>query len=106
MNSKEAARVLLRTRQALLAGSVVLAGVWTWRREGIFRILSDAEERWTGRSDTFFTLMFTFLTLFVVSMAIGAVFTSFIKRRVPKDEWPSVLVDTAALWDGAWRRKE
>lgn len=106
MTPKEAARILLRTRQALLLGSFVLAAFWAWRRQGLFRMFADAELRWTARYDPFFTLLFTFLTLFVASMALGAVFTSVMRRRFSKDEWQTVLHDTTALLDSPWRKKE
>ena len=105
MTPKEAARILLRTRQALLLGSFALAGIWAWRREGLFRIFADAEIRWTARYDAFFTLLFTFLTLFVASMALGAVVTGFMRRRFSKDEWQTLLHDTTALLDSAWWKK-
>jgi hypothetical protein len=105
MTPKEAARILLRTRQALLIGSFVLSAVWAWRRQGLFRILADLELRWTARYDPFFTLLFTFLTLFVASMALGAVVTAVMRRRFSKDEWQTVLHDTTALLDTSWWRK-
>ena len=106
MTPKEAARILLRTRQALLAGSVVLTAVWAWRREGLYRLLADAELRWTSRYDPFFTLLFTFLTMFVASMAIGAVLTNVMRRRFSKDEWQAVLHDTTALLDRSWWKRD
>ena len=105
MTPKDAARILLRTRQALLAGSVVLSAVWAWRHEGLFRVFADAALHWTGGYDAFFTLLFTFLTLFVVSMALGAVLTSLMRRRFSKDEWQTLLHDTTALLDSSWWRK-
>ena len=106
MTPKEAARILLRTRQALLFGSVVLTAVWAWRREGLFRLFMEAELRWTSRYDPFFTLLFTFLTMFVVSMALGAVVTNVMRRRFSKDEWQTVLLDTTALLDRSWWRRD
>lgn len=105
MTPKEAARILLRTRQALLLGSFVLSAVWAWRHQGLFRIFADAAILWTGGYDAFFTLLFTFLTLFVASMALGAVLTSVMRRRFSKDEWQTLLHDTAALLDSSWRKK-
>lgn len=105
MTPKSAARILLRTRQALLLGSFVLSAVWAWRRHGLFRILADVAIRVTGSYDAFFTLLFTFLTLFVVSMALGAVLTSQMRRRFSKDEWQTVLHDTTELLDSSSRRK-
>lgn len=105
MTSKAAARILLRTRQVLLIGSFVLTAVWAWRHQGLYRLLADVELRWTGRYDPFFTLLFTFLTLFVASMAIGAVLTSRMRRRFSKEEWQAVLQDTTALLDSSWRRQ-
>jgi hypothetical protein len=102
---KEAARVLLRIRQALLFGSFALSAVWASRHEGIFRIFADAETRWTGSYDAFFTLLFTFLTLFVASMAVGAVVTGFMRRRFSKDEWETLLHNTTALFDSAWWKR-
>ena len=105
MSPREAARILLRTRQTLLLASFALAGLWAWRREGLFRLLADQEVRWTGGSDAFFTLLFTFLTLFVISMALGAVVTNVMRRRFSKEEWQTVLLDTTALLDSSWWRK-
>jgi hypothetical protein len=105
MTPKAAARILLRSRQALLFASVVLTAVWAWRRAGLFRLLADLALRWTGGYDPFFTLLFTFLTLFVVSMAAGAVLTSIMRRRFSKDEWQTLLHDTTALLDSPWWRK-
>ncbi len=106
MTPREAARILLRIRQTLLFGSVVLSAVWAWRHQGLFRIFADAEARWTGSYDAFFTLLFTFLTLFVASMALGAVATGFMRRRFSNDEWQTVLHDTTALFDSAWWKKK
>jgi hypothetical protein len=105
MTPKDAARILLRTRQALLAGSFVLSAVWAWRRQGLYRILADAASRWTGSYDPFFTLLFTFLTLFVVSMALGAILTNVMRRRFSKDEWQTLLHDTTALLDKSWWKR-
>ncbi|HZR26530.1 MAG TPA: hypothetical protein VFA59_23240 [Vicinamibacterales bacterium] len=105
MTPKQAARVLLRIRQGLLVGSFALSAVWAWRHQGLFRIFAGAEMRWTGSYDAFFTLLFTFLTLFVASMALGAVVTSFMRRRFSNDEWQTVLHDTTALFDRAWWKK-
>jgi hypothetical protein len=103
---KEAARILLGTRQALLLGSFALSAVWASRYQGLFRILADAEIRWTGGYDAFFTLLFTFLTLFVASMALGAAVTGFMRRRFSKDEWQTLLQDTTALLDSAWWKRK
>lgn len=105
MTPKEAARILLRARQALLIGAFVLTGVWARRREGLFRFFADTQFRLTGGYDASFALLFTFLTLFVASMAIGALLTSLIRRRFSKEEWQTVLLDTTALWDRSWRGK-
>ena len=105
MTPKEAARILLRIRQALLFGSVILSAVWASRHQGLFRILADAEIRWTGGYDAFFTLLFTFLTLFVASMALGAAVTGVMRRRFSKDEWQTLLHDTTALVDSAWWKR-
>ncbi len=105
MTPKEAARILLRTRQALLLVSFVLSAAWAWRYQGLFRIFADLEIRWTGRYDPFFTLLFTFLTLFVASMALGAVLTSLMRRRFSEDEWQTVLHDTTVLLDSPWRKQ-
>ena len=107
MTTRDAARILLRTRQALLVGACVLSAVWAWRREGIFRLFIEAEVRLTGNDDAFFTLLFTFLTLFVTAMALGAILTSVLRRRFTKEEWHTVLLETTALLDNAWwKRKE
>jgi hypothetical protein len=103
---KEAARILLRIRQGLLVGSFALSAVWASRHQGLFRIFADAEARLAGSYDAFFTLLFTFLTLFVASMALGAVATGFMRRRFSNDEWQTVLRDTTALFDGAWWKKK
>jgi hypothetical protein len=103
---KEAARILLRIRQGLLVASFALSAVWAARHQGLFRIFADAEIRWTGSYDAFFTLLFTFLTLFVASMALGAVVTDFMRRRFSNDEWQTVLHDTTALFDSAWWKKK
>ena len=105
MTPKHAARILLRTRQALLFGSFVLSAIWAWRHQGLFRIFAEGEIRWTGSYDAFFTLLFTFLTLFVASMLLGAILTSVMRRRFSKDEWQTLLHDTTALLDSPWRRK-
>ena len=105
LTPKEAARILLRTRQALLLGSALLSAFWAWRDQGLFRVFADLEIRWTGRYDAFFTLLFMFLTLMVASMALGAVLTSLMRRRFSKDEWQTVLHDTIALLDTPWRRE-
>jgi hypothetical protein len=102
MTPKEAARILLRARQALLLAAVVLTGVWAWQRQGLFRVFAETQFRWTGEYDASYALLFTFLTLFVTSMAIGAFLTSLIRRRFSKEEWQTVLLDTTALWDGPW----
>jgi hypothetical protein len=104
MTPRDAARVLLRARQALLLGAFVLTGVWAWRGQGLFRLIANAQVRWTGGYDAFFALLFTFLTLFVASMALGAILTGLMRRRFSKDEWQTVLRDTTALWDGPWWR--
>ena len=105
MTTREAARLLLRTRQALLVGSGLLTAAWAWRREGLFRAFADAEIRWTGGYDAFFTLLFTFLTLFVASMAIGAVVTNIMRRRFSADEWQTLLQETTSLLDSAWWKR-
>ncbi len=104
MTPKEGARILLRTRQALLLGAFVLSAVWAWRHEGLFRLFADVAMRWTGGYDAVFTLLFTFLTLFVVSMALGAMLTSVIRRRFSADEWQTLLRDTTSLHDRRWWR--
>lgn len=105
MTPKQAARILLRTRQALLLGSFVLSAVWAWRYQGLFRVLAKLEIRWANSYDAFFTLLFTFLTLFVASMLIGAVLTALMRRRFSKAEWQTLLHDTTALLNSPWRRK-
>jgi hypothetical protein len=105
MTTKDAARILVRARQALLLGSFVLTAVWGWRREGLFRLFVEMETRWTGRDDPFFTLLFTFLTLFVASMAIGTVFTNVMRRRFSTDEWHTLLLDATALVDRPWWKR-
>ena len=105
MTPKVAARILLRSRQTLLLGSIVLSAVWAWRHQGLFRIFANLAIRWTGSYDAFFTLLFTFLTLFVASMALGGVLTSRMRRQFSKDEWQTLLHDTTALLDSPWWRK-
>jgi hypothetical protein len=105
MTPREGARVLLRARQGLLLGAFVLSGVWAWRRQGLFRLFADTQVRWTGSYDASFALLFTFLTLFVASMALGAVLTGLMRRRFSKDEWQTLLHDTTTLWDGPWWRR-
>jgi hypothetical protein len=105
MTPKQAARVLLRSRQALLLGSLLLSALWGWRYEGLFRVFADAELRWVGSYDAFFTLLFTFLTMFVVSMLVGAVLTSLMRRRFSSEEWQTLLHDTTTLLDSAWWKK-
>jgi hypothetical protein len=83
----------------LLLGSFVLSAFWAWRYSGLFRVLAELELRWANRYDPFFTLLFTFLTLFVASMLVGAILTSVMRRRFSKDEWQEVLRDTTALLD-------
>jgi hypothetical protein len=106
VTSKAAARLLLRVRQLLLLASALLSIAWAWSGGGLVRLFEETQRRWTGRSDPFFAVLFTFLTLFVVSMAIGSVVTRLVKRRVPPEEWQSVLRETASIWDAAWRRKD
>jgi hypothetical protein len=105
MTPREAARLLLRARQALLLAAFVLSGVWAWRHQGLFRLLADTQIRLTGSYDASFVLLFTFLTLFVVSMALGAVLTGLMRRRFSKDEWQTLLNDTTMLWDASWWKK-
>ena len=105
MTPREAARILLRTRQALLVASFVLSAWWAWRRQGLFRLLADAEIRWTGNDDAFFTLLFTFLTLFVASMGVGSALTSVVRRRFSRDDWQAVLRDTTTLLDSSWWKR-
>ena len=104
MTPRAAARLLLRIRQALLLASAVLSLVWVWQGSGLVRAFERAQTSLTGRADPFFAALFTFLTLFVVSMAIGSVVTRLVKRRVPKDEWETVLRETTSIWDTTWRR--
>ena len=104
MTADAAARLLLRTRQALFLAACVVCGVWTWRGSGLVALFEQAQTRWTGRYDTFFAVMFTFLTVFVVCMAISSVVTRAVKRRVPPDQWETALRATTTLWDGMWKR--
>jgi hypothetical protein len=105
MTPKRAARILLRTRQALLLGSFVLSGVWAWRFQGLFRLFAQLEIRWASSYDGFFTLLFTFLTLFVVSMLLGAILTNLMRRHFSKDEWQTLLADTTTLLDSSWWKR-
>ncbi len=105
MTPRDAARVLLRARQTLLIGAFALSGVWAWRHEGLFRLFADTQIRWTGSYDAFFALLYTFLTLFVVSMAVGAILTGLMRRRFSLDEWQILLHDTTRLWDRPWWRR-
>ena len=86
----------------LLLAAFVLSGVWAWRHEGLFRLFADTQLRVTGSYDAPFALLFTFLTLFVVAMALGAVLTGLMRRRFSKDEWQTLLHDTTLLWDASW----
>jgi len=88
-----------------VAADTTSSAVWAWRYQGLFRIFAEMAIRWTGGYDSFFTLLFTFLTLFVASMLIGAVLTSLTRRQFSKDEWQTLLHDTTALLDSPWRRK-
>jgi hypothetical protein len=99
MTPKQAARILLRSRQALLLASFALSAFWAWRDSGLFRVLAELEIRWANRYDSFFTLLFTFLTLFVASMLLGSVLTNLMRRQFSKDEWQELLHDTTALLD-------
>lgn len=99
MTPAKAARVLLVARAALLAGAFVLSGLWAWRHEGLFRLLAETQQRWTGAYDWSFALLFTFLTLFVTAMAASALLTSILRRRFSREEWQTVLVSATALWD-------
>jgi hypothetical protein len=105
MTPTQAARILLRSRQALLLGSLVLSAVWARRDQGLFHTLAMVAVRWTGNYDAFFTWLFTFLALFVASMMISAVLTSVMRRGFSRDEWQTVLRDTTTLLDTPWRRK-
>ena len=105
MTPREAARLLLRARQALLLAAFVLAGVWAWRHQGLFWLFADTQIRMTGGYDASFALLFTFLTLFVVSMALGSVLTALMRRRFSKEEWQTLLNDTMMLWDAPWRKR-
>jgi len=102
MTPREAARLLLRARQVLLLAAFTLSGVWAWRHQGLFWLLADAQMRMTGSYDAPFVLLFTVLTLFVVSMALGAVLTALMRRRFSKEEWQTLLHDTTSLWDASW----
>ena len=105
MTPREAARILLLARQALFLGSCVLSGLWAWRHQGLFRLFAETQARLTGGYDASFVLLFTFLTLFVASMALGAVLTGLMRRRFSKDEWQALLHDTISLWDSPWWRR-
>ena len=105
MTPKEGARILLRTRQALLLASFVLSAFWAWRHQGLFRLFADIAVDATGSYDAAFTLLFTFLTLFVTSMALGALVTNVMRRRFSADEWQTLLRDTSALHDRSWWRR-
>ena len=99
MTTLQAARRLLVARAALLGGASVLTGVWAWRHEGLFRLFTEAQQRWTGNYDASFALLFTFLTMFVAAMAASSLVTSLMRRRFSKEEWHTVLVTSTALWD-------
>ena len=101
MTTLQAARRLLVARAALLGGASVLTGVWAWRHEGLFRLFTEAQQRWTGNYDASFALLFTFLTMFVAAMAASSLVTSLMRRRFSKEEWHTVLVTSTALWDRA-----
>lgn len=105
MTTDAAARTLLRTRQALLLGAVVLCGVWTWRSSGLVGVFEQAQMRLTGAYDAIFAVMFTFLTMFVVCMAISSVVTRAVKRRVAPEEWETVLRTTTTMWDATWKKQ-
>jgi hypothetical protein len=102
MTPRDAARLLLRARQALLLAAFALSGVWAWRHQGLFGLFADTQMRLTGGYDAFFALPFTFLTLFVVSMALGSVLTALMRRRFSKEDWQTLLNDTTKLWDASW----
>jgi hypothetical protein len=105
MTPQAAARLLLRTRQALLGATCLLCAFWAWRGSGVVRLFEDVQVRWTGAYDSVFAVLFSFLTMFVVCMAIGSVVTRLVKRRVPPEEWETVLRTTTSLWDNSWKRK-
>ena len=100
----KAAQILFRTRLALLVGAAGLAALWAWRGAGLFALLANIQATWPGRSDRVFTLLFTFLTLFVVAMALGSLVTSVFRRRFSPEEWQDVLHGTKALWDRSSNR--
>jgi len=89
----------------LLLGAFVLSGVWAWRHQGLFWLFANTQLRLTGGYDASFALLFTFLSLFVVSMALGAALTGLVRRRFSKDEWQTLLNDTATLWDASWWKR-
>ena len=99
MTTLQAARRLLVARAVLLTGATALTGVWAWRHEGLFRVFTQAQQRWTGNYDASFALLFTFLTMFVAAMAASSLVTSLMRRRFSKEEWHTVLVTSTALWD-------
>ncbi len=98
-----AARTLFLARLVLLLGAVVLSGVWAWRHAGLFRLFTEAQQRWTGNYDASFALLFTFLTMFVAAMAASSFLTSLVRRRFSPEDWLTVLHDATALWDGPKR---
>ena len=89
----------------MLLGAFVLSGVWAWRHQGLFWLFANTQLRLTGGYDASFALLFTFLSLFVVSMALGAALTGLVRRRFSKDEWQTLLNDTATLWDASWWKR-
>lgn len=105
MTPAKAAKILFRTRLALLLGAACLSLFWAWRGAGLFRLLATIQSEWTGSYDRFFTLLFTFLTLFVLAMAAGSIVTSVFRRRFSADEWQTVLHRTTALWDRGRRTR-
>ena len=105
MTTDAAARLLLRTRQALFIGACAVCGVWAWRGSGLVALFERVQTRWTGAYDAIFAVMFTFLTMFVACMAIASAVTRAVKRRVAPGDWEAVMRKTTSLWDATWKRQ-
>ncbi|MEI6670229.1 MAG: hypothetical protein WCP29_18950 [Acidobacteriota bacterium] len=99
MTSKQAAWILLRSRQTLVLLAVVVASVWAWRDQGLFRVFADLENRRLGYEDVFFAWLLTFLVLFAASLLLGAVLTAFVRSQLPDQERQTLGSDSAALLD-------
>lgn len=97
MTPQRGALILLRLRQAVAAGALILTIVWGWNDWGVFRTLAELQTGLFGAYSGIITALITFLLLLLAGLVAAAGFTKLLRHRFSAQQWVALKYELDTL---------